>query len=81
MKITRERKYTVNMGNYESLVIGGSVELDTDEVAHGENENVLDAAASCADSYLDQILAAEVKEAQELTHFDKSYILSYRVPQ
>jgi hypothetical protein len=79
VKFTRERKYTVNMGNYESLTFGGSVELDTDSVVYEhEKEDAIDAASRLADDLLDQIMAAEIKEARELTNTKDSFILSYR---
>lgn len=74
MKITRNREHTINMGSYESLKVGASVEL---EVA--DNQEDLRKAYGAADQILADALAADLKEAIELLPpGSTSYVLSWR---
>jgi hypothetical protein len=66
------REHTVNLGNYESLKIGASVETEVDDV----NELVM----IDLDAKLDTLLAADKKEAIALLPAGStSYIQSWRV--
>jgi len=73
MKLTKIREHTVNMGNYESLKIGATVEITDDWTTQGDYE----AAVVAADKALAEALAADIAEARELTNVKDSYILSW----
>lgn len=73
MKLTRERKLTVNMGNYESLVIGASVEV---EVNNPDDSVEYLAACARADDLLDLAIAKDLAQAQKLTYTKDSFVLS-----
>lgn len=75
MKLTRERRFTINMGNYESFTSSASIEVDLETFA--SEENPYTAAAKFADEKLDAILASDLKEAKELTDVRNSYVLSW----
>lgn len=71
MILRKSREFTINMGNYESVKIGASVEIDPDEV-----DRDVDPRAFIEDK-LDQLMEADVKEASELTSTRDSFILSW----
>lgn len=77
MQVTRTRKFTVNMGNYESLATEASVTVDTDNYPvslwpeKGREENVFD----FVESLLDKALAADLEEAGRLTDVRTSFVL------
>lgn len=77
MNLTRSREYTVNMGNYESVKIGASVTVDTDQLVIAEGTSPQEAGIAFAEQVLEQALAADVKEASELTATRDSFILSW----
>lgn len=57
MKITRSREHTVNLGNYENVKIGASVEFEI------QSARDLDVARTNADDYLDLLLKRDLDEA------------------
>lgn len=57
MKITRSREHTVNLGNYENVKVGASVELSSDDFMD------LEAGIKLADETLDDLLERDLKEA------------------
>jgi hypothetical protein len=66
------REHTINLGNYESLKIGASVETEADGIGPGLAEEM--------EKNLDNILANDIKEAVELLPAGStSYIQSWRV--
>lgn len=66
------REHTVNLGNYESLKIGATVDMEVDDV----NESVM----QDVDAKLDTLLADDKKEAIALLPSGStSYIQSWRV--
>lgn len=80
MKITRNREHTINMGSYESLKVGSSVELEvTDPVDITADGTPHPRVYEKADEILGQALAADLKEAIELLPpGSTSYVLSWR---
>lgn len=80
MILTRSREYTVNMGNYESVKIGGSITVDSEKMA-GEDgvEPLPSELQAIVETALDNLLAGDVKEASELTATRDSFILSWKV--
>jgi hypothetical protein len=73
VKITKERNFTVNMGNFESMRFGASVELDSKELT---GEPTAGQMYAMADEMIAEALAADVKTAGELTNTTDSFILS-----
>lgn len=70
MQVTRSRKFTVNMGNYESLATDASVTLDSEtEVPKGRDP------FEYAEELLSAALAADLEEAGRLTDVRTSFIL------
>jgi hypothetical protein len=75
VKITRSREHTINMGSYESLKVGASVELNFQPGSLEDDKVVHDAA----DNYLARALEADLNEAIDLLPAgSSSYILSWR---
>lgn len=71
MKLTRSREHVINMGSYESVRVGASVELDAVEDAIGN-------AMAEADKILAAAMEADLKEAIDLLPpGSNSYILSW----
>lgn len=77
MILRKSREFTINMGNYESVKIGASVEIDSDDLAIEVGTSPVDAANRYADEALTQVLEADIKEASELTSTRDSFILSW----
>jgi hypothetical protein len=74
MILTKSREYTVNMGNYESLKFGASVEVETDQLAIPEGTAPSDAGIVYADQLLVDALREDIRKASELTGVGTSYI-------
>lgn len=60
MKITRSREHTVNLGNYENVKIGASVELSEDDFGKDADPDRMVAEAN---TLLDQLLERDLAEA------------------
>lgn len=79
MKLIRNREHTINMGSYESLKVGASVEIVLpDDLFAGEKnrQSVYDKA----DVFLSEALKADLDEAIALLPpGSQSYVLSWRV--
>lgn len=74
MKLQRSREHVINMGNYESVRVGSSVELDFQPGSPEDDQVVYDAA----DNYLARAMEADLKEAIDLLPpGSNSYILSW----
>lgn len=71
MILRKSREFTINMGNYESVKIGASVEIDPDEIGKDIDSQ------SFLDDRLDQVLAEDIAEASALTNTRDSFILSW----
>lgn len=84
MKLTRSRELVVNMGNYESLRIGASVDIEvadessTQLLGQSVSDIAFKDACAKADDLLDQALATDLQEAQKLTYVKDSFSLSWR---
>ena len=80
MKITRSREHTVNMGGYESLRIGTSVESDELELTDMTSDKEPHPRVfSKMDAILSKALENELNEAKALTNKEDSYIYSWRI--
>lgn len=66
MIVTRHRELTINMGNYESLKTGASVQYDTEQYTSAD-----------IDVKLDALLAPDLKDAAEITQVHDSYVLTW----
>jgi hypothetical protein len=78
--ITRSREFTVNMGNYESCKIGGSVTIDTHDLVVPA-DSVLkgyDYAKKYANDKLADLLRADVDEAADLSGVKDTFIRSWK---
>lgn len=71
MILRKSLEFTINMGNYESVKIGASVEIDPDEI-----DKDID-SQSFLDDRLGTILAEDIAEASALTNTRDSFILSW----
>lgn len=60
MIIKRSREHTVNLGNYENVKIGATVEIEFDS-----QEIPTQAAIENVNGLLDRLLAEDLKEAAE----------------
>lgn len=69
MKVSKTVSHRINMGNYESLTLGASVEIDTDDLEG--DEAVLD----LIDTTISDALAPDLKEARRLSN--NSYISEF----
>lgn len=78
MILRKSREFTVNMGNYESVKLGASVEIDSDILARAEGTSPVEAANEYADKVLDEVQAEDIKEAASLTNTRDSFILSWK---
>lgn len=75
MILRKTREFTVNMGNYESVKIGASVELNSAEYGNADvGEKWL---SEEADKLLEQVMAEDIAEASALTNTRDSFILSW----
>lgn len=85
MILERYREHTVNMGpgTYESMKVGASVKLDTDNLPDDVKASVLDDSLDelykAAEKILDDALASELKEVAELSLLSNSHIRSWKV--
>lgn len=68
MKVSKTISHRINMGNYESMTIGASVEVDTTE-----DEVSRIAALQEIDHTISESLEADLKQARRLAHED-SYV-------
>jgi len=64
--ISRSREFTVNMGNYESVKIGGSVQADSAEEGY-----------EGLDRILREMLLPDLKRAAEISDVPNTYILTW----
>lgn len=73
MILRKSREFTVNMGNYESVKIGASVELDSEKhtTTYSSDLNVE------ADCVLDAAIRKDLEEAAELTETRNSFVLAW----
>jgi hypothetical protein len=65
VKVTLTREYKINMGNYEHIVVGGSIEY--------EDNGAMKAAQ--IKGALDTLLAADLQVARDLTTHEDSFVL------
>lgn len=72
MKIVKARKHHVSMGNYESLEIFASVEVET-----GDKPGDVEMATIMLDEALDIITAPDLEDARIHTDETNSYIHPY----
>jgi hypothetical protein len=78
VKLTRTREHVINMGNYESLRIGATIEVDTDTIARGAEEEPIHAASQFAEAQLSKALEKDINDAVDLLPGGSdSYILSW----
>lgn len=85
MILRRHRRFTVNMGDYESYSFGADVELSnqdlgiTDEqvleMSPAEHTALRERLTEAVLAELDEQLIGEVQEAAELTDHQRSFIL------
>lgn len=71
MKVSKTVSHRINMGNYESLTLGASVEIDTDDLPADKQDEVLDEI----DAVIADALAPDLKIARRLSK--DSYIRDY----
>jgi hypothetical protein len=91
MRVTRSRKFTVNMGNYESYQFGGEISVSnydlgfTDEqvaqLGTEEWENLSKTMEELALDSLHNLLVDEVHETASLTPDRKTFLLRALRPQ
>lgn len=72
MKIVKARKHHVSMGNYESLEVFASVEIEV-----GEKPADVEMATIMLDEALDIITAPDLEDARIHTDEEKSYVHPY----
>lgn len=78
MKLTRSREHVINMGNYESVRVGASIEVEVDLTSKEAEKAAFDAA----DIYLASAMESDLKEAIDLLPGgSNSYILSWGVKE
>jgi hypothetical protein len=73
MKITKSRRFHVNLGNFEWVEFGGDVTLDTevdDEVADMDTADVL----AVADEILSTAFVEDLRQAHEITDEEDSFV-------
>lgn len=68
MRITQNKKFTVNLGEYESYSFGAEVSVDTEEYPDSTPEQLSDLCGRL----LEDQLVESVQEASELTRNKKS---------
>lgn len=76
MKIVRERKYVINMGNYESFTTGCQVEITDQDLTETEKQNPIAAMNALAEAYIGLSLAKDLKEAAEVSGVSNTFILT-----
>lgn len=86
MKITRERRLTVNLGNYESYAFGAHVEMShhdlgfsDDDVRQMDGDAYATMEGSLVESVtatLNSLLLEDITDAQSLTAEKKSVVLA-----
>lgn len=77
MRLIRSREHVINMGQYESVRVGASVELDIEFTADTVSQDVYDEA----DRVLAASMASDIQEAIDLLPpGSASYILSWKQP-
>jgi hypothetical protein len=70
MKITQNKKFTINLGEYESYSFGGEVTIDSEEFPDLTPEQL---SQQCG-RLLEEQLVESVQEASELTRNKKSIL-------
>lgn len=86
MKITRTRSYKINMGNYESLELSGTISIDAadiweeDDIAGMDPDEVVAGLKEHAVRYLDQLLADELLDAKETSVAEDSMLFDPAPP-
>jgi hypothetical protein len=68
LKLTRTRRFTVNMGNYESFVTEAIVEVDGFTIEEADKK---------ADYLLDEALKSDLQYAAKLSNVKDTYILTW----
>lgn len=66
MILSRSREFTVNMGNYESFKVGGSVQADSEEEGY-----------EGLDRILKEMLKPDLVRAAEISDVKNTYILTW----
>lgn len=82
MKVSKSKRLTVNMGNYESVALNASMEIDSDVDGDALAELGLDTwdtseVKTFLDQQLDTLMSSDVEEAAELTANDDSFVHDY----
>lgn len=86
MKVTRTRSYKINMGNYESLELSGTVSIEDsdlwseDEMEGMDPDDKIKGLKEHAVRYLDQLLADELAEAAKTSEADASMLFDPEPP-
>ncbi len=85
MKIERERRFTVRMGEYETYVFGAKVEVDHRDLGIGhdalaeldadDHSEMIEQLFVLCEQTLVEALVADVEEAATLTEDKRSFIL------
>lgn len=80
MILERYREHTVNMGpgTYESMKIGASVKLDSENLPDGIHAAGMEELYSVAERMLDEALESDLKEAAEISLLNNSHIRSWK---
>ena len=84
MKVSKSKRLTVNMGNYESVAINAFMELDSEVDQDALSELGLDVwdtdeVKVFLDQQLDTLTSSDVDEAADLTDRDDSFIHDYQI--
>ena len=72
MKLTRGREHVINLGQYESLRLSASIEVEFDE----RFETMVDKYTDL-DAMLDNAMRNDLKEAEKLTDVRNSYVITW----
>lgn len=81
MKISKEKAFTVNMGNYESFRFGGSVELEPSDLGltpldvENDLQGVVRELNERAEEILGELIVQDVRDAADHTDERKSFVL------
>ena len=86
MNITRSRRLTVNMGDYENYQFGAEVTVShndlglDDEAARVAAGQLAPRLKELADAVLDDLLEQDIEDAAELTNNRKTFLLKQPAP-